>query len=91
MRRAGRVVRRAQEDDVGAASLDLGRRALGVDGEVVPTLARDPGGAGAAGQQRVHRVRRREPERGAPGTAEGLQDVLQDLVGAVRRPELIRA
>ena len=48
--------------------------------------AGDPPGAGGQRDQRVHRVGRLEPERGAARPAEGLQQLLDDLVGAVGRP-----
>ena len=44
--------------------------------------------AGAGRQQRVHRVGRREAERGAAGAGEGLQDLLDHLVRAVGGPQL---
>ncbi len=59
-----------------------------VQREVLVAPAVDPRGAGAGGEQRVHRVRRGEAERGAPGAAEGLQQLLLDLVGAVGRPDV---
>ena len=39
----------------------------------------------------MHRIRRHEPERTAAGTAEGLQQLLQNLVGTVCRPEVLDA
>ena len=39
----------------------------------------------------VHRVRRLEADRGAAGSAEGLQELLDDLVGAVGRPDVGQA
>ena len=87
---AGRVVRRAEEDDVGPVLGDARAAAVGVEGEVLAARPGDPAGAGAAGDERVHRVRRLEAQRGAAGPAEGLQQLLDDLVGAVGRPDLAR-
>ncbi len=92
-RRAGRVVRRAEEHDVGPVPphlLDGGCRV-----EVERSPARhaahpvDPGRAGRRGDDRVHRVRRGESERRAAGAAERLQQVQQNLVRAVARPDLL--
>ena len=92
-RRAGRVVRRAEEHDVGPVPphlLDGGCRV-----EVERSAARyaahpvDPRRAGRRGDDRVHRVGRGEAERGATGAAERLQQVQEDLVRAVARPDLL--
>lgn len=69
----------------------LGDGALGgghVDGEVLVAGAGDPAGAGAARDEVVHRVRGLEADRGAAGAAEGLEQLLDDLVGAVGRPDV---
>ena len=43
-----------------------------------------------AGQQRVHGVRGREPEGRPARAAEGLEDLLQDFVGTVGGPDVLR-
>src|SRR5580704_15252425 len=57
-----------------------------VDAEVAGPLRRDPPGRRRLRDQRVHRVRRLEAERAAAWPAEGLQQLLDDLVRAVGRP-----
>lgn len=82
------VVGGGDEDDVGPV---LGDRLLGgrdVDREVVVAGAGDPAGAGAARDEAVHRVRRLEADRRTARSAEGLQQLLDDLVGAVGRPHV---
>ena len=49
----------------------------------------DPRRAERLADDRVHRVARREAERGAARPAEGLHDVREHLVGAVARPDLV--
>jgi hypothetical protein len=51
-------------------------------------LAHGPPGARDLGDQRVHGVGRLEAERGAAWAAERLEQLLYDLVRAVRRPDL---
>ena len=63
---------------------------LGGELEVRVAVPVQPAGAGARGEQRVHRVRRREAHRGTAGPAERLQQLLLDLVGAVGRPDVGR-
>src|ERR1700756_3971197 len=46
----------------------------------------EPFGAGAIGDDRVHRVGRDEPDRAAAGPTESLQQLLQDLVGTIGGP-----
>src|ERR1700691_2337996 len=50
---------------------------------------RYPAGARVLRGLLVHRVRRLEAERGAAGPAEGEQQLLHDLVGAVGGPDLV--
>ncbi len=85
----GRVVRRADEQHVRPVLGDRRDGGVQVDGEVVVARAGDPAGAGAPGDQRVHRVRGLEAERGATGAAEGLQQLLEHLVGAVGGPDVL--
>ena len=86
---AGRIVRRAQEHDVGPGLRDLRGGVLRGERVVHPARAGHVRRAGRTGQQRIHRVGRGEPERGASRAGERLQQVLQHLVGAVGRPDLI--
>src|SRR6202035_1651275 len=61
----------------------------GGDGAVgAAAAAGEPLRAGDLGDQRVHGVGRLEAERGVPGAAERLEQLLDDLVGAVRGPDL---
>ncbi len=85
------VVGGGDEDDVGTV---LGDRLLGgrdVDREVLVPGTGDPARARAARDEPVHRVRRLEADRGAAGPAEGLEQLLDDLVGAVGRPDVGQA
>ena len=61
---------------------------LGRQREVFCAPTRDELGAGAGGQQRVHGVGRDEGEDRTAGTPEGLQDLLQDLIGPIGGPEV---
>jgi hypothetical protein len=79
----------AEEDHVRGVLADLVDRLLGGQPEVDAAPGGHPPGAGAECQQRVHRVRRGEAERGAPRPAERLEQLLLDLVGAVGRPHLL--
>ncbi len=72
----------------GARSASRRGRGRDVDGEVGPARGGQPVGAGAAGDERVHRVRRLEADRDPARAAEGLQQLLEDLVGAVGRPQV---
>ena len=72
----------------GAASPDPRRGAPGVEPEVVAAAAVQPVGARGPRDDRVHRVGRLEPQRRAAVPAERLQQLLEDLVGAVGRPDL---
>src|SRR5699024_4017494 len=54
---------------------------------VVRAASAEPAASGAGGDQRVHRIRRRHAEHGAPGSAEGLDDMAEDLVRAVGGPD----
>lgn len=83
---AGGVVGGGDEDDVGAELGDDRAGGLDVDGEVLVARSGDPAGAGTAGDEGVHGVRGLEADRGAAGSAEGLQQLLEDLVGAVGGP-----
>src|SRR5699024_7284416 len=65
----------------------LGGDGLSVEGEVVLAVSAEPAGSGSGRDQRVHRIRRREAEHGAPGSAEGLDDMAEDLVRAVGGPD----
>ncbi len=88
---AGGVVGGGDEDDV---RLVLGDGALGggeVDREVLASRAGDPARAGPARDERVHRVRRLEADRRTARSAEGLQQLLDDLVGAVGGPHVLDA
>jgi len=49
----------------------------------------DPAGARAAGDEGVHGVGRFEADGAAAGSAEGLQQLLDDFVGAVGGPDLV--
>jgi hypothetical protein len=66
--------------------LDLRDGVTGEQREVGAPVALDPFGTGTQCQQRVHRVRRDEAKRGAARSAERLEELLLDLVGAVGRP-----
>ncbi len=88
---AGGVVGRGDEDDVRPV---LGDGPFGggeVDREVRVARTRDPAGARAACDERVHRVRRLETDRRTARSAEGLQQLLDDLVGAVGGPHVLDA
>ena len=87
--RARRVVGGAEEDDVGVEPLDGRDDGGGAQAELVVALRRDPLGARARRDDRVHRVGGREAEHAATRAAEGLQQLLDDLVGAVRGPHLL--
>jgi hypothetical protein len=63
----------------------------GVKTEVAVPGTADPAGGRRPGDQRVHRIRGLEPDRGAAGAAERLQDLLDGLVGAVGGPDLAPA
>lgn len=84
------VVGRGDEDDVGGVLREGPLGGLHVDGEVLPAGAGDPAGAGAARDQGVHRVRGLEADRRAPRAAEGLEQLLEDLVGAVGGPDVLQ-
>ncbi|OEI67229.1 hypothetical protein Cus16_3130 [Curtobacterium sp. ER1/6] len=84
------VVRAAEEHDVRTVLGDGRDHRLRGDAELVVALRRDPPRAGAGGEDRVHRVGGREAEHRAARAAEGLEELLEDLVGPVRRPELLR-
>lgn len=85
---AGGVVGRGDEDDVGPVLGDGLLGGLDVDGEVLVARSGDPAGAGAAGDEGMHGVRGLEADRGAAGAAEGLQQLLEHLVGTVGRPDV---
>ena len=72
----------------GACSATSAAAAIDVDAEVGPPRGRDPFGPGPGGDDRVHRVRRLEPQRRASGPGERLQQLQQDLVGPVGRPHV---
>ncbi len=86
-----RVVRAGDEDDVRIVFLDRGRGDVRVEAEVVGAVGLQPPGLGAVGDDRVHRVRRHEADCAAARTAERLQQLLQDLVGTVGRPDVLDA
>ncbi|SKV51913.1 Uncharacterised protein [Mycobacteroides abscessus subsp. abscessus] len=44
---------------------------------------------GSVRDDRMHRIGRREPQRPAARTAEGLQELLQYLIGTVCRPDIL--
>ena len=74
---------------MGLALCDEAGGVVGVDHEVVVARALDDLGGGDAGDVRVQRVRGLE-EQGAPArAAEGEQERLQDLVGAVGAEDLV--
>jgi hypothetical protein len=90
---AGRVVGRGDEDEVGFLLRDLCHSLVHVDGEVRPD-ARETGYVEelrlrAGGEDRVHRVAGGEAHHRAARSTEGLQQLLQDLVGAVGGPHLV--
>ena len=85
-RRAGRVVRRGAAAPRRALLGPMARGAVEVEGEVLRGGAGDLLGERVAGVVGVHRVRRGEAQRGAARSAEGLQQLEHDLVGAVGRP-----
>jgi hypothetical protein len=87
-RGAGGVVRRGQEHHLGPVLLDLLHDPGRVEGEVVLAEPAHPAGPGGHRDQSVHRVGGLEAQRGAPGAAEGHQDLLDDLVRPVGRPDL---
>ena len=87
--RSGGVVGAGEDDDGGPQLLDRRGRGLDVEREVLAARACGIVGQGIAGILRVHRVRGGEGQTGAPGTAEGLQHVEHDLVGAVGGPDLL--
>ena len=62
-----------------------------LEAEVRGAPAVDESRADAARDQLVHRERRREPEHGRARPGECLHQLLQHLVGPVRRPHLVRA
>ena len=84
---AGGVVGSAEEDDVRVVLPD--GRPRSVRGDHVALTARDldPPGAGRLGDEGVHRVAGCEAQDGPARPAEGLEDVEQHLVGAVRGPD----
>ena len=88
---AGGVVRGAQEHDVRLELADLAGGRFGTQPVVGGAGSGDVRGVRAGGQQRVHGVRGREPEGGAARAAEGLEDLLEHLVGAVRGPDVVRS
>lgn len=85
---AGGVVGRGDEDDVGTLPGDHLACRVHVDGEVLVARPGDPAGSGAPGDEGVHGVRGLEADRGTAGAAEGLQQLLEHLVGAVGRPDV---
>ena len=87
---AGRVVRRAQERDVGTRLAEQRDRVVAIDLEIVVAGALDDRGAGDTGDVRVQGVGRFEEERATAGAAEGQQEALQDLVGPVGTEDLWR-
>ena len=88
-RRAGGVVGRAEDDHVRLGGPHLLGRLLRSDGVVGLTRTGDPPRTGALRDERVHRIGRREPESRATRASEGLQDVLEHLIGPVARPDLL--
>ena len=88
---AGGVVGRAEEHDVRLEFPDLAGSGFGAQAVVLRALADDVFGVRSAGQQRVHGVRGREAQRLAAGPAEGLENLLEDLVGAVGGPDVLGA
>ena len=86
-----RVIGAGDEHHVGPALDDRRDRGIGVEAEVRGARRLDPFGVGAVGDDRVHRIRRDEADRAASRTAEGLQQLLQDLVGSICRPEVFHA
>ena len=83
------VVRRAQEDDVRCVGPHLLRGRLCREREVLGATPRGELRAGTEGQQGVHGVRGDEAQHGAALAPERLEDLLQDLVRAVGRPEVV--
>src|SRR5699024_12031367 len=85
----GWVVRGDQEHNAGPVRGDGGLCGVHGDTEVVTTRYRHPFRVGAPGDDRVHRVGRCETHRDPAGAAEGLQDLLQGLVGSVGGPHVV--
>ena len=67
--------------------LDSARGDVDREGVVTPPV--DPAGGRGRRDQVVHRVRRLEAHGGAARAAEGLQQLLEDLVAAVGGPQLL--
>ena len=85
----GRVVGRAQERDVGPFGGDEAARVVAVDEEVVVADALHHFGPRDARDVRVERVRGLEQCRPAARSAEGEQEGLEHLVGAVGAEDLV--
>ena len=87
--RAGGVVGRAEEDDLGLAQADGLHRGVGVHGVVGVAAGTDETGAGNPRDVGVHRVGGLERHDLALRAAEGLHELLDNLVGAVGRPQAL--
>lgn len=85
---AGGIVGRGDEDDVGAVLGDDLPGRIDIDGEVLVARSGDPAGAGGAGDEGVHGVRGLEADRGTSRAAEGLEQLLEHLVGPVGGPDV---
>ena len=90
-RGAGGIVRRTQEHEVRLMLDDIRPSTVRLEGEVVVTVRRQPPRSRRPGDEVVHRVGRQESERGPTGATEGHEQLLQDLVAAVRGPHLLGA
>jgi hypothetical protein len=87
---SGRVVGAGDEHHVRPAVGDGGDGGIDVEAEVVGADSLEPVGVSAVGNDRVHREGRHESDRAAARAAERLQQLLQDLVGTVGRPEVFQ-
>ena len=85
---SGGIVGGGDENNVGLVVGDGRQGRLGIDAKVGAAGAVDEGGAGAVRQYGVHGVAGLEAQGGAAGPAEDLQELLEDLVGAVGGPQV---
>jgi hypothetical protein len=67
-----RVIGARDEHDVGLAVTYRRDGHIHVEAEVVGAIRHQPGGLGAIGDDRVHRIRRNEPDRAAARATERL-------------------
>ena len=87
---ASRVVRSRDEDDVGTVLGNCRERTIHVDVEGLRVAVdADELRLRAGRENRVHRVAGDKPHRAAPRPAECLQQLLENLIGAVGGPHLV--